>query len=531
MLAFAVRFSSFSRAKTLNHKVILPLACGTVLTVAAASLFAQEDASDTGVDNADFDGTAFDKATFDGAAFDGDVFDSEAFDNEAFDSAALDEGLFGEFADDFAPTENSSAPAWLSGFTVKVTHQLLLQTRSHEPSITTAAGQTLSFAKQADVETNRLAANIRYQYAFAPGWLLQASGFARLFIWDDYEFEAQGQDFAREYRLNEFFIQRSFGDHSLKLGNQTVVWGEVDGNSVLDVINMVDFRDFSTLDIEDIRMNQPMLVWEYFGDKFGERSRLSTFLTLYPEYNPPLMRGSPFYTEPAFHIADYKRTGNLDFEGGIRWSRSFEGSDIAVMAARLIENQLTYSAPAKPLDDAVSTNNSFSLLGFSANRAFGKMLLNVDLAYTRGVRINNINLPAGVGSGDSLQRRDQLGTSIGLEYAIDSEQNLAFSTQILQPLNKDVQNGEDSSAPDTDRTGIWLLRYSNSLLNGDLALALTAQGDLDAQFAILQASAERTLSDRWSAAVNLTLLEGVDTSPISLFEGDIRLGLTLSYSF
>jgi hypothetical protein len=278
-------------------------------------------------------------------------------------------------------------------------------------------------------------------------------------------------------------------------------------------------------------MNQPMLVWEYFGDKFGERSRLSTFLTLYPEYNPPLMRGSPFYTEPAFHIADYKRTGNLDFEGGVRWSRSFEGSDIAVMAARLIENQLAYSAPANPLDDAVSENNSFSLLGFSANRAFGKLLLNVDLAYTRGVRINNINLPAGVGSGNSLQRRDQLGTSIGLEYAIDSEQNLAFSTQILQPLNLDAQNAEESSAQDADRTGIWLLRYSNSLLNGDLALALTAQGDLDAQFAILQASAERTLSDRWSAAVKLTLLEGVDTSPISLFEGDIRLGLTLSYSF
>ena len=81
------------------------------------------------------------------------------------------------------------------------------------------------------------------------------------------------------------------------------------------------------------------------------------------------MRGSPFYTEPAFHIADYKRTGNLDFEGGIRWSRSFEGSDIAVMAARLTENQLTYSAPANPLDDAVSKNKSFSLLGFSANRA------------------------------------------------------------------------------------------------------------------------------------------------------------------
>ncbi len=459
-------------------------------------------------------------------------FDSSVLDDTAFDEASFGDDLFGEFANDFPEEENSAAPAWLSGFTIKLTHQLLLQTRSHEPRLITPTGQRLSFANEADVETNRLAANIRYQYAFAPGWLLQASGFARLFIWDDYEFEAQDQDFAREYRLNEFFIQRSFGDHSIKLGNQTVVWGEVDGNSVLDVINTVDFRDFSTIDIEDIRMNQPMLVWEYFGDKFGERSRVSTFLTLYPEYNPPLMRGSPFYSNPEFHIADYKRTGNLDFEGGIRWSRSFEGSDIAVMAARLIENQLTYSAPADPRDDAVSHNNSYSLLGFSANKALGKLLLNLDLAYTRGVLINNINLPGGVGSGDSLQRRDQIGASLGVEYAINNEQNFAFSTQILQPVSSNQTNFDTAGASNSDsRTGIWLLRYSNSLLNGDLALALIAQGDLDGQFSILQTSAERTLSDRWSAAINLTLLEGVETSPSSLFEGDIRLGLTLSYSF
>ena len=445
-----------------------------------------------------------------------------------FESAFEDQTQVDDFGVSFFDGEEPRArklPAWLSGFTTKITQQVLLQTRTHEASLLAPGDQLFTLPKQADVETNRLAANIRYQYAFAPGWLLQASGFARLFLYDDYEYEANGQDFGTEFRLNEFFVQRSFGEHSVKVGNQTVVWGEVDGNSVLDVINRIDFRDFSAIDIEDIRMNQPMLVWEYFGDRLGERSRLSTFVTLYPEYNPPLMRGSPFYAEPIFPIDDYKRQGDPDFEAGIRWSRSFEGSDIAFMAAYLIENQLRHLPPPTLQGDALAVNNAFSLFGFSANRALGKLLLNLDVAYTQGVVVNNINLPSGVGAGNTQATRDQLGTSLGMEYAINNEQNIAVSVQILEPLKSGESQGEE------ERTGIWLMRYSNALMNGDLALAVTMQGDLEAQFSILQASASRTLNDRWAAAINLTVLDGVETSPISLFAGDIRVGFNLTYSF
>ena len=66
----------------------------------------------------------------------------------------------------------------------------------------------------------------------------------------------------------------SFDDHSVKFGRQTVVWGETIGNSVLDVINHTEFRDFSIIDIEDARLNQWMLVW----DIFQEQSSWSSFI-------------------------------------------------------------------------------------------------------------------------------------------------------------------------------------------------------------------------------------------------------------
>ena len=95
------------------------------------------------------------------------------------------------------------------------------------------------------------------------------------------EYKANGNNFDAESRINEFFVQRSFEQHSIRSYRQTVVWGETVGNSVLDVITF-EFRDFTIIDIEDARLNQWMVVWDYFG----EESNWSSFINLYPEFNP-----------------------------------------------------------------------------------------------------------------------------------------------------------------------------------------------------------------------------------------------------
>ena len=117
-------------------------------------------------------------------------------------------------------------------FTVQISHQLFGQVNNH--SIELPSGQR--YQKTNRIEHNRTGINIRYASAFAPNWLLQGSWQARLFWNPDYEYETN-RSIEAEYRVNELFIQRSLGRHSLKLGRQTVVWGRTVGNSVLDVIN------------------------------------------------------------------------------------------------------------------------------------------------------------------------------------------------------------------------------------------------------------------------------------------------------
>jgi hypothetical protein len=83
------------------------------------------------------------------------------------------------------------------------------------------------------------------------------------------------------------------------------------------------------------------------------------------------------------------------------------------MAAYLIENQLSYSNPAELGQDALSTNNAFSLVGFSANRALGNVLLNLDVAYSRGILINNLNIPGVAAAEDACNQHAESVGHVG----------------------------------------------------------------------------------------------------------------------
>ena len=433
----------------------------------------------------------------------------------------FDDDLFGAAFDEDSSANTSS---WLDDFTIKISQQFSGQVNNHGVDI--APG--FSLPREADLETNRLGANIRYQNAFAPGWLLQASGQIRSYWKDDYEYEAGGDKIDTEYRVNELFLQRSLGQHSLKFGRQTVVWGETVGNSVLDVINTTEFRDFNIIDIEDARLNQTMLVWDYFG----ENSNFSSFVNLYPEFNPAAVRGSPFFFEPQFNLTDYDRDSSMLFEAGTQWRRSFEGSDISFMAAYLYENQLRYEDPANLIGDAVAETNDFFLLGFSANRAIGKLLLNFDLAYSHDVLADSFSFPGTASLANPVDlKKDQIGTSMGFEYAISNEQSVSLGIQAQMLLDEDEGLLPGQSLINDGVFGSWLVRYSNTLMNSDLVISSTLQGDLAANSLLALLGADYTINDNWAVGGQIISITSNDESSLLFFAEDVRLSATITYSF
>ena len=433
----------------------------------------------------------------------------------------FDDDLFGNVFDEPSTHQNES---WLDGLTVRIRQQFYGQVNSH--SIEPIPG--FSFPKNAEIENNRLGINFRFQNSFAPGWLFQASGQTRAFWRDDYEYKANGNNFDAESRINELFVQRSFDQHSIKFGRQTVVWGETVGNSVLDVINHFEFRDFTIIDIEDARLNQWMVVWDYFG----EESNWSSFINLYPEFNPAGVRGSPFFFEPTFNFTDYQRDGEVLVEIGTQWKKSFELSDISLMAAYLYDNQMRFEDPLSGFGDAVGKKNDFILLGFSANRAIGKLLLNFDLAFSHDVLADSFNFPGTSALASPLNlKKDRIGTSFGFEWAIDNEQSVSLGVQAQKLLDEREGLLPGQQLVYEGVYGSWLVRYTNNLLNSDLTISSTLQGNIDGNSLLAFLSANYTITDNWAISASIISISANNKSPLIFFDEDLRLGFTIEYSF
>ena len=440
-----------------------------------------------------------------------DNLDGLNFDNLSFDDAFFD-------------ASEDNTPDWLAPFNFRLSQQILAQVNSH--AVALASGGALD--KPAKTENNRVSLLARYQNPFAAGWLIQASAQAKLYWPGDYEYRANDGNIDTEFRLNELFVQRSVNNNSLKFGAQTVVWGENIGNSVLDVINTSEYRDLSIIDIEDARLNQWLLVWDHFS---GNR-QVSSFVNLYPEFNPPPVRGSPFFFEPAFNLTDYRRDKAL-FEIGsqVRWS--IAGSDISLMGAYLYENQLHYSAPSSGVGDAQSHANDYVLLGASANRAIGKLLLNLDIAYSHDVLADVRWTPAQTTAQPELMRvpMKKLGATVGLEYAIDNDQNImiGLSSQTLLNSGDALQAGQTLIEDSSD--GNALMRYSNSLRNGDALVAVTVQSALDAASLLASVSLNYTLTDNLAIMSQIIATRSDPDSALAVLDEDLRIGLTLTWSF
>ena len=116
----------------------------------------------------------------------------------------FDEDIFsGAFEQE---SDKSPTAKWFEDFTIRISQSTSGQANNHAIDL----GPFGSFPKEADLETNRLQFNIRYQNAFAPGWVLQGSMWYRVYWNQDYEYVSNGDAVETEGQLNDLFIPVSY---------------------------------------------------------------------------------------------------------------------------------------------------------------------------------------------------------------------------------------------------------------------------------------------------------------------------------
>ncbi|MBT7452146.1 MAG: hypothetical protein HN793_15010 [Rhodospirillaceae bacterium] len=75
------------------------------------------------------------------------------------------------------------------------------------------------------------------------------------------------------------------------------------------------------------------------------------------------------------------------------------------------------------------------------------------------------------------------------------------------------------------------MRYSNTLMNSDLVISSTLQGDLAANSLLALVGADYTINDNWAVGGQIISITSNEESPLLFFAEDVRLSATITYSF
>ena len=424
---------------------------------------------------------------------DGDSLDLEHFSEEIFDFEELDE-------------DKEKA------FVFTLSHQFLGQINSHNIDI----GEGEQFRKNRTLENNRTKISLKVRDELAKNLYFQASWQGETYFKGDQIHEDSSN--TATTRINEFFVQRSFKNSSLKLGRQSITWGKTLGNSVLDIINPIEFVDFSIIDIEDIRLNQSMMRF----DMYSLDSSLSFFLTLDPQFDPLPPIGSIFYST-SLELFKKHQVDETLYEIGLNLSKDYQNSSFSLIAARLIDNQRRYDFSA----DFSPVHRYFNLYGFAGEQSYRDFLFTIDIAYSQNKFENNMGLQGLISNPLMIDAKsDYLGTSLGLEYG-SATNNYSVSISV----EKEISSSIDTNTERDKSFGTWLMRYSKTFLSETLNGSISMQGDIDNQYLISSATGEYKITDDISLTTQIIIINGRLSSPLSFFDNDIRISSSVSWTF
>ena len=79
--------------------------------------------------------------------------------------------------------------------------------------------------------------------------------------------------------------------------------------------------------------------------------------------------------------------------------------------------------------------------------------------------------------------------------------------------------------------GSWLVRYTNNLLNSDLTIDSTLQGNIDGNSLLASLGVSYTINDNWAISTQVLSISSNTESPLIFFDEDLRIGVTIEFSF
>ncbi|NQZ10750.1 MAG: hypothetical protein HRT35_26660 [Algicola sp.] len=268
------------------------------------------------------------------------------------------------------------------------------------------------------IVNNRSSLQFEYDKFFLNNFYLRFDGKLSAYWQDDHRAKGEGKSLLVKSNTREAFLQGSFGQTSIKIGRQTLIWGVSDGGAITDVISPRNLSEIFLVALEESRIGQNLINIDQFTD-FGD---FSAFYVPKAKFNDYARVGTAYYFDPFNGQALYQddNSGKSDDEYGLRWKRSFGKSDISLMAASLIDNNYALRQDGF-IDDGrlllTRTKQRYKMAGLTFNYVLGKYLFTGEIANKTNKAFNN-------GAFDLLEK-DQMDISIGVQYAFGNNDMLS----------------------------------------------------------------------------------------------------------
>ncbi len=249
-----------------------------------------------------------------------------------------------------------------------------------------------------------------------------------------------------EARLHEAYVDFGRGDWEFRLGKQNIVWGEMVGVFVADVVSAKDLRGFILPEFDQIRIPQ----WAARAEWYGNDTHLELVWLPAPEVDRIGLPGAEFYPAPwSYEGYGYaiegvrrpeRRLSNSGF--GIRASTLIDGWDLAAFVYRAPDTQEAFHRSVVqspfPLVAYEPRYWNTTRVGGTLAKDFDGVVLKAEAVYTRGRRFG-----IGVLDGsDGVVALDTVDWAVGVDLTpIDG---LRVNAQLFQRayLDYDARIGQ-----------------------------------------------------------------------------------------
>ena len=296
--------------------------------------------------------------------------------------------------------------------------------------------------------------------------------------------------------LKKFTLQNSYKDVSWKLGKMRIGWGELEGISILDIVNPAASSSGSSSGERDSGQ------WALSADYFIGEDILSGFSIVQPAISSEIIPLASDNSKPEF---------------GLKYQRPSGQGQVSLYAAQLLPQSAVISLGA-----GTSSAQPYNLLGLSYNYARSGVLWEFDLGYKSGQERSDL-----IG----LSRHDRLDLGVGFEYALNSTTQINMAAYGQFWLNQTEKYYFPGGFEDKETNAGYQLYISKDLYNETWNAAAVFSGALDASLANQAISVEYTGLDELKLLASAYWIQANSDSLFSAYDGANGISFSVERSF